>query len=161
MTLLLSIFLLGAAYRLRGWGQFLNTESQGDGGTFARRLFWAASVGVVAGALGLNPAMSFIGAFLGMLIPHGSFYEVRSVREAAGIFAIGAARFALAASPAIAPGLITVAALSGAIHIAAYRLGTVALDRQLVKDPLNVSEPLIGAIGYGVLLFILARAVHG
>lgn len=143
--LLISAILAGVAYRLRGWGKFLS-------GTFERRLFWSCIVAAIFALNNLDPRLPSLAAFIGMLIPHGKVYEVRTKLQALGMFIVGSTRFALLSLVSLPLVL-----LSGLLQTLSYRIGTVAYDKRYVKDPLLISEPLVGVFGYGLVIWLLAK----
>ena len=156
---------LASAYRLRGWGEFLN-------GTFSRRLFWAATVGACVFLLNYSVAQSVysaIGAFLSMaLIAHGKYYTVQNIQQAAMMGLIGGARMMATTLP-----LASIVSLSGdAVNIniklfcftatalnvvltpLAYFTGTRISDK-LKVDSMWFAEPFAGA-AYAICLIVTA-----
>lgn len=147
----LHFLILIVAYRLRGWGGFLL-------GTFSRRLFWSLSIGascVLAGAPLSLSVGSALGAFAGMMIPHGRWYQVFSFSDALHMAGIGLARalFILCWHPSwlIFPAL----ALAMVLTPLGYWLGCRLAERNKI-DSMMLAEPLVG----GVFAITLALALE-
>lgn len=144
---------LASAYRLRGWGEFLN-------GTFSRRLFWAATVGACVFLLGYSVAQSAyaaIGAFLSMaLIAHGKYYTVQNIQQAAMMGLIGGARMMATTLPLGLSTCIAATALNVVLTPLAYFTGTRISDK-LKVDSMWFAEPFAGA-AYAICLIVTAGA---
>lgn len=141
----ITVVLLAFGYRLRGSGKLGHTGGVGA---------WGLLVAAACQLNGLDPLIGGVGAMLGMLIPHGEVYMVRTLRQTAAYFATGALRFAMLAP--LFPAVITPAVLAGVVHVTTFYLGRKAFERGYVKDAVEVGEIMCGALGYGALLVLLA-----
>lgn len=111
-------------YRCRGG--FLSI-----GGTFsARMVYWALPVLILM--LFVNPYLAFfsgLGAYLGLLIPHGWCMADTSIKSMLGMAVIGVARLFLILLPIFYNDPHTlVLSLMGSLQAAAYYVGWEALD---------------------------------
>ena len=171
MSVILGMAFLALAYRLRGWDGWL-------WGTFSRRVFWAVCVtflfimfgiaGSGASVAGYLAPQVAIGAFAGMWISHGAYFDVGKVNgsvfgDAALLALIGAARMALICLPwgwrveGAFPLLAAVVAAFALWHSMAYLLGKwAAYEIRLYPDPIAIAEPLVGAgVAAGMAYLIL------
>lgn len=127
------IALCAVAYRLRG--------NAFPAGTTSGRILWTAAILAATGNV-----MSAAGAFIGLLIPHGKWYYMKTVEQWAVIIGIYTVRSFLIGLP----GILSIPV--GAACAGAHYLGWVFYRRN-GTDPLKVAEPIIGAI-YGAAILI-------
>ena len=97
----------------------------------ANRIIYGLAFGAVAVAAGadtLTAALVAVGAFLGMLIPHGQWHRLKHWWDYLFIAAVCAARGALVLVPVIdlSPSLLWASLASGAIGLATLIIGHMA-----------------------------------
>jgi len=142
--------IAGAAlYRLRGAG-VLPTQHG--------RLVWAAATGLFCGLLaGPVGLLAAIGAFLGLLIPHGKYYAIApDVTQNSAIMAvIGMTRLGLIGLPLLAvtpdaAAFLVIGGLHGPAYFAGYKL-----NGKLGQESIAWGEYLTGAYTWSALALIL------
>lgn len=152
-----SLIAGAALYRLRGAGVFP---------TQVGRLIWAVATGILCGLLaGPVGLLAAVGAWAGLLIPHGKFYAIgfdthkdtgyRPIKNMAIMSLIGMVRLGLIALPLafITPDAMALIVIGG-LHGPAYYAGW-KLHRKLGQESIAWGEYLTGAYTWTALALIL------
>ena len=143
----------GTAYRLRGYGLFMS-------GTFGRRLFWCFCIAILCLSLGAGLTASLgaaVGAFAGLMIPHGKYFAINGKAKNAMVMSlIGVARLGLIGLPLLlatpdAMALPIIGALQGPAYYAGY----------LLRDKLGLEGIAWGEALTGAYIFVAVYIILG